>query len=145
MHTIYSKIIWEKLNLKDYKIHEESSEKTDELIFGWINDNSLEDVQKFFFNELSPISKITSQSWYDGQFYGIVQKSDEFRTKREDGSLMPDLILHDNDLIPSMLFMAMKTGMSPEDFIFMGKILEKYYEKNPPHTWRNDMDEDEEF
>lgn len=130
MNTIYSRIIWEELNFKDYKIHEEPFEKTENLIIGWIKDNPIEKVNEVF-NELSWLHSVTDEGYYDGQFFGLNQRKKEDRNKHEDGTTKADILIHHCALEPFMFFTAIKTGVSPESFEFVAKLLRAYYEKLP--------------
>ncbi len=128
METIYSKIIWNELDLKDYKIHKEPVEKTENLILEWIESSSLEKVEEVLF-ELSWFRKVTFESYYDGPFFGFSQREDEVLEKHE--GLKSDIAIHDCGMLPSILDMAIKTRMSPSDFIFIAKILEAFWKKVP--------------
>lgn len=128
MKTIYSKIIWEELGLKDYEIHKEPCEKTESLIIDWVKNNTSEKIEQVIA-EISWVHDITDEDYYDGQFYGITQRDKEEQKKSLTGKAEPDLIIHDTGLFPSMLLIAMKTGFPSDEFIFMAKILEAYYEK----------------
>jgi len=128
MDTIYSRIIWEELDLKDYKIHLEPWEKTETLILNWINDTELERVEEVLF-DLSWIRKSTYEDYYDGPFYGFSQ-SEEDALKKSKG-IKADIVVHDCGMLPTILEMAIRTRMSPSDFIFMSKILETFWKKVP--------------
>jgi hypothetical protein len=146
METIYSRIIWKELGMKDYKIHEEPFEKTDGLIIDWVKNNSIEKVNEVLF-DISWIDTITNSGYYDGQFYGINQREKDKQYKHEDGKPQPDLILHDTSMFTSILHLSIKTRLSPDELIFMAKILEVYYEKLPKQTTCsiNETEEGEEF
>lgn len=139
MHTIYSKIIWGELGLEKYKIHEEPLEKTQGLILDWIKKNPIEKVEKVLYEDLSYLSNVTYENYYDGPFYGINQREKDKRVKRDDGTVEPDLIVHDTGVLPTILHIAIKTGMEPSDFIFMAKVLEAYYEKPKPKPACNSL------
>ena len=128
METIYSKIIWGELGLKDYKIHLEPWEKTEMLILDWIEANDLEKVENVLF-DLSWIRKSTYESYYDGPFYGFSQHDDDVLNKLEGSKA--DIVIHDCAMLPSILEMAIRTRMSPSDFIFIAKILEAFWKKVP--------------
>jgi hypothetical protein len=128
MDTIYSKIIWEELELKDYKIHKEPWERTEKLILDWIRENPLEKVEEVLF-DLSWIRKITYETYYDGPFYGFSQHSDEVLDKLD--GYKSDVVIHDCGMLPSILEMAIRTRMSPSDFRFIAQILEEFWKKVP--------------
>lgn len=129
METIYSKILWGELGLKDYKIHEEDNGKTNQLILDWIKETPLERVDEVLFSDLSWIDRITDDGYYDGQFHGINQRVENKMYKTDDGEPQSDIVIHDCGLLPSILHIAIKTGSQPEEFYFIAKILEVYYEK----------------
>lgn len=129
MNTIYSKIIWMELGLGNYKIHEEPLEKTEGLVLDWIKKSPVEKVEKAIFDDLSFLTNVTFEDYYDGPFFGINQREKDKRVKRDDGSIEPDLLVHDTALLPTILHVAIKTKMAPSDFTFMAKILEAYWEK----------------
>jgi len=128
METIYSKIIWGELGLKDYKIHLEPWEKTEGLILDWVRNNELEKVEEALF-DLSWIRKSTYENYYDGPFYGFSQHDDEVLDKLE--GTKADIVIHDCGMLPTILEMAIRTRMSPSDFTFMAKILEEFWKKVP--------------
>jgi hypothetical protein len=128
METIYSKIIWGELNLKDYKIHNEPSEKTENLILEWIENTALEKVEEVLL-DLSWFRKITFDSYYDGPFFGFSQRDDEVLEKHN--GIKSDVVIHDCGMLPSIIDMAIRTRMSPGDFIFIAKILEAFWKKVP--------------
>jgi hypothetical protein len=129
METIYSKIIWDELKLKDYQIHKEPFEKTENLILDWIRQSPLEKVEEVLFEDLSWLRKVTYESYYDGPFYGFSQKEDEVLEKNE--GLKADIVIHDTALLPTILEMAIRTRMSPSDFRFIAQILEEFWKKVP--------------
>ena len=135
MDTIYSKIIWDELGFKcsEYKIHEEPWERTEGLILDWIKKTPIEKVNAVLFGEdgLSYLQSITYEDYYDAPFYGLNQRDKDKRIKRDDGSVEPDIIVHDTGLFPTILHIAIKTKMAPSEFAFMAKILEAYWEKFP--------------
>ncbi len=133
MDTIYSKIIWDELGYTptNYKLHEEKAEKTEQLIIDWVKNTPIERVNEVLFKELSFLNSITAEDYYDGYFYGINQKEPEKRNKSEDGRILPDIVIHDMAILPSMLMISIKTRVSPSELIFMSKILEAYYDKLP--------------
>ena len=128
METIYSRIIWHELGLKDYKIHLEPWEKTEKLILDWIENNDLEKVEEVLF-DISWIRKSTYESYYDGPFYGFSQHEDAVLDKLE--GIKADVVIHDTGMLPSILEMAIRTRMSPSDFMFIAKILEAFWKKVP--------------
>jgi len=145
MDTIYSKIIWQELGLKDYKISKEPWEKTDALILNWFKESSLEKINEVL-SDISWISDMTNEGWYDGQFYGINQTDKEKRPINEYSKApQADLVIHDAGLMPSMLQIGMKAFMSPSDFRLIANILEIYYAKEPKSKWSMDMKNGEEF
>lgn len=127
MHTIYSKIIWEELNLKDYKLHKEDPQKTEQLILDWVKDTPIEKVDEVL-GDLSWVYEVKDDGFYDGTFYAINQRNEEERPKK-DGEVENDMVIHQNGIIPSLLFMSLKTGVYPEDLRFIANILEIYYKK----------------
>lgn len=127
MHTIYSKIIWEELNLKDYKLHKEDPQKTEQLILDWVKDTPIEKVDEVL-GDLSWVMEVKDDGFYDGTFYAINQRNEEERPKK-DGEVENDMVIHQNGIIPSLLFMSLKTGVYPEDLRFIANILEIYYKK----------------
>lgn len=133
MNTIHSKIIWDELGLKDYKIHLEDKDKTQQLILDWIRDNTLEKVEEVLF-DLSWIDRITNDGYYDGPFYGLNQHDKDKQYLSDDGTPQSDILVHDVGLKPTIIHIAIKTRMSPEEFIFISKILEVYYQKLPKQT-----------
>jgi hypothetical protein len=128
METIYSKIIWDELGLKDYKIHLESWSKTEELILDWVRNNELEKVEEVLF-DLSWIRKSTYEDYYDGPFYGFSQHADDVLKNLE--GTKADIVIHDCAMLPTILEMAIRTRMSPSDFTFMAKLLEEFWKKVP--------------
>lgn len=128
METIYSKIIWDELGLKDYKIHLEPWEKTEELILDWIRDNDLEKVEEALF-DISWIRKSTYENYYDGPFYGFSQHDDEVLKNLE--GTKADIVIHDCGMVPTILEMAIRARMAPSEFSFMAKVLEEFWKKVP--------------
>lgn len=131
METIYSKIIWDELGMREYKIHEEFGDKTDELIINWVRETPLEKVNEILFSELSWIDRIDDDGYYDGNFYGINQRVVDKMYKTDDGKPQSDVVIHDVGIFPSILHIAIKTGMHVSELKFMAKLLEVYYEKLP--------------
>jgi hypothetical protein len=146
MESIYSRIIWKELGMKDYKLHVEPFEKTEKLILDWVKDNTIEKVNEVLF-DISWIDRITNDGYYDGQFYGISQREKDKQNKNEDGTIQSDVIIHDIGLLPSILHIAIKTRIYPDDFRFIATILEAYYDKIPKETTCsiNETEEGEEF
>jgi hypothetical protein len=128
METIYSKIIWGELGLKDYKIHLEESEKTRNLILGWVRDTDISKVEEVLF-DLSWIKKTTYETYYDGPFYGFSQHEDQVLDKLEGHKC--DLLIHDSGMFTTILEMAIRTRMNPSEFILMSQILEEFWKKVP--------------
>lgn len=129
METIYSKVIWGELGLKDYKIHQEKPEKTENLILDWIKNTDLEKVEEVL-SELSWFRKISYESYYDGPFYGMSQSDDEVLEKME-GGIKADIVIHDIGIMTSILDIAIKTRMNPSSLVFIAKILEEFWKKVP--------------
>lgn len=143
MNTIYSEIIWDQLNLKDYKIHLEPWDKTENLIIDWVRDNTLEKVNEVLFG-LSWIYRIVDDGWYDGQFYGLNQREKDKQYKHDDDKVQSDIIIHDGGILPSFLHVAIKSGMNSSELRFMANLLDVYYEKIPKSSCeirRNEGDE----
>jgi hypothetical protein len=128
METIYSKIIWGELDLKDYKIHLEPWEKTETLILNWIKETELDKVEEVLF-DISWIRKSTYENYYDGPFYGFSQHDDEVLSKLD--GIKADIVIHDCGMLPTILEMAIRTRMAPSDLLFMAKILEAFWAKVP--------------
>jgi hypothetical protein len=130
METIYSRVIWRELGLKDYKIHMEPREKTEAHIINWVKGTPLEKVNEVI-NSLSWISSVVNEGYYDGPFYGINQRKDEARYKDDKGKLESDLLLHDCGVIPTMLHILTKVSASPSELRFCADLLEEYQKKLP--------------
>ena len=129
METIYSRVIWKELGLKDYKIHEEPQEKTEELILNWLKETPKEKADEVL-HALSWITSVEEDSYYDGPFHGINQRNPEDRVHHE-GEPTPDLLIHDTGLESSILHLAIETQMSPSGLRFIASLLEEYYKKIP--------------
>ena len=148
MDTIYSEIIWKQLGLKDYKIHEESSDKTDGLIISWVKDTSLEKVDQILFKGFSWIDRVTNEGYYDGPFYGFSQREKDKQYKSTKDNPEADIVIHDCGILPTIFHMAAKTRMAPSELVFISNLLEAYYGKLPKDKnvkqWNN-MEEGEEI
>lgn len=129
MESIYSRIIWHELGLKDYEIHKSDREKTQNLILDWIKSTPLEKVNEVLF-DISWIDRIVNDGYYDGQFYGINQR-DKDNQHKVDGECQSDIVIHDCGILPSILHLAIKSKICPEQLIFLAKILDAYLEKIP--------------
>jgi hypothetical protein len=148
METIYSKIIWGELGLNDYKIHLEESEKTRNLILGWVRDTDLSKVEEVLF-DLSWIKKTTYETYYDGPFYGFSQHDDAILDNLEGHKC--DILIHDSALFTTILEMAIRTRMTPSEFVFMSQILEEFWKKVPidescssdGHNWGYKVEDNE--
>jgi len=123
MDSIYSRIIWQELGLKDYKIHEQNVEKSDKLILDWVKDTPKEKVGEVL-SDLSSINDVTDAGWYDGQFYGINQRDEDERPVDEN-----DLIIHSTGLIPSIIDISMKCNVHPDELRLIADIIETYNKK----------------
>ena len=128
METIYSKVLWNELGLREYKIHVEPWEKTNALILNWVKDAPLEKVTEVLL-DLSWIASIVDDSYYDGQFYGINQRDKKHRPKLESGRIQSDITIHECGVLPSILHIAINTGTSPQELRFCADILEEYLKR----------------
>lgn len=152
METLYSRIIWEELGRRDIKINEEPFEKIEELILDWFKSAPKERIQEVL-KELSWFDRITFEDWYDGAFYGINQREKEKQYKNEKGNIDPDIVVHDSGIMPSVLYLLIKTNISPEELEFYAKILRIYRNRmrdekpneSKPKKYINEMVQGEEI
>lgn len=145
METIYSRVIWHELGLKDYKLHIEPREKTEALIIDWVKETPLEKVNEVI-NEISWVSSVVRESYYDGPFYGINQREKEDRYKDEEGNPQSDLVIHDCGIIPTMFHILSKISASPTELRFCADLLEEYQKKLPKIEGCSiDMEEGDEY
>lgn len=126
METIYTKIIWDVLGKKDYKLHKEEPQKTEKLILDWIKSTPLEKVDEILFKDCSWLDKVTAEDYYDGFFYGFSQEAKDTESQK--------IMIHDMGMLPTLLHMAIKVKFAPSELRFMADILEAYYEKLPKDT-----------
>jgi hypothetical protein len=141
MQTIYSQIIWAELGMKDYKIHTEPWAKTEKLVLDWIRETDIERVEKVLF-DLSWITRISYEDYYDGPFFGFSQRDDEVLKKTPGHKC--DLAIHDTGMLPSVLRMAIQTRMSPEELRFIANILEIFNERTRKPSGTCSLERNEE-
>jgi hypothetical protein len=130
METIYSRVIWRELGLKDYKIHEEPWNKTEALIIQWLKDTPIERVNEVI-KDLSWLESVTFEGYYDGSFHGINQREKENRLKTPNGDPDPDITIHDTAIMTSLIHLFSKIGVSPSELRFIANFMEEYQKKLP--------------
>lgn len=124
METLYSKILWDELGLKNdkgdlFEINKAEIKEINKYILDWAKSTEFDNLEKVLF-ELSLINKYTYEMYYDGAFFGFSQN------KKND-----TIIIHDNNMMPTILAMAIKTYMNPNDLRLAADILDVFYERMP--------------
>jgi len=126
MESLYSRIIWGEMGRKDFKIHTADPKDVEKMILDWFRKEDMEKVENLIF-EMSWISKTTFETYYDGPFYGFSQQDDEELMKQEGHKC--NILLHDIAMVPTILEMSLRTGMSPSELRLIADILEIFYSR----------------
>ena len=113
METIYSRIIWDKLNKKDYKIHLQPWQKTDKLICQYFESLSADEIIEFLEKDMSWIDIEPEVDYYDGHFHKLKQKKHNLK-------------IHDCGLVPTLLHIILKLNIAPSELVLLKKLLEIY-------------------
>ena len=128
MESLYSRIIWGEMGRKDFKIHTADPKDVEKMILDWFRTEDLEKVEKLIF-EMSWITKTTFETYYDGPFFGFSQQTDEELMKQEGHKC--NILLHDIAMVPTILEMSIRTGMSPSELRLIADIMEIFYSRLP--------------
>lgn len=119
METLYSKVIWNKLGMKDYQIYNRPHKETDDLIVQWIKDTPLDEVLELI-NELSLNDMCTSMEmevdYYDGFFHSIKTTNNE-------------LYFHDTNILPIVMVFFIKFPQLIQEIDLIKRISEECYNK----------------
>lgn len=90
METLWSKIIWNKLNLKDYEIHKEPFEKTMTLVLDYFRTLKSTEI----INELEDLTYTTidnKHDYYDG-FFNKFEQGENNKLYHHDSAIFPLLL-----------------------------------------------------
>lgn len=127
MDSIYSKIIWDELGMRDYELHKEPPIQTEQLVLDWVRNSPKEKVDEVLA-DISWITEVKDAGYFDGTFLGINQRTEEER-QVVNGELQNDLTIHEIGVLPTLLFLALKTNIHPDELRFIANILEIYDRK----------------
>jgi len=147
METIYSKIIWNELGLKDFKIHDVEPKLVTDMVIDWVKTADFDKVEKVLF-DLSFFESISYETYYDGPFYGINQRSKEKRDELYEGEYKCDVIVHHLNIFETVFHLLAKTNFSPNDLRFMAELLEVFQAREPKdrkYGWDHDLEEGTEI
>jgi len=114
MVSLWSKIIWEKLGMREFKIHEHTMVDILPLVLEWIKTTPKEEVLETIKEIGAEIKK--NVEYYDGNFHELKTGTD-------------GLWIHDTNLLPFVLEFFLEFPELIDEIGFIKKFAEEYHKK----------------
>ena len=122
MDTIWSYVIWGKLGMKDFQIHLEPPEKSDELVLEYMKGMTQTELNTML-EELSGVKLEDNPNYYDGPIYNLTQDTKPPNT----------LIVHDVGVLPLIMQLLTRADLTIENIEFIKQTMSIYESKIPPN------------